>query len=651
MSDRIKGRGASWNPQNRFETLEYVRDEEAPPDDDAPRTIYLRDPTRTIISTNDSPDVGFDASINPYRGCEHGCIYCYARPTHEYLGFSAGLDFETRILVKEDAPSLLRAELSAKKWQPKLLAISGVTDPYQPIEKRLGLTRGCLEVLAELRNPLGVITKNHLVTRDADLFAEMARWNGARVFVSITTLDAGLARTMEPRTSSPELRLDAIRSLAEAGVPAGVMVAPVIPGLTDHEMPAILAAATKAGARWAGFVVLRLPWAVAPLFENWLEENFPDRKEKVLNRIRDLRGGKLYESRVGHARPRPGHLRRTDRGAFRRDLPQARTEWREAESLDERVSRAADAGHALLDCCCGAPQTRGEVRDMKTLFESTHLLLIARDGWEYAERRKGKSAVAVIAETGDGRVILIEQFRRPVNARVVDWPAGLVGDEDGNDDPESAARRELEEEAGYACDSVERLVTAPTSPGITSELVTLYRAFGVRRVGEGGGIGDEKITVHTVARRDLESWLNQKKEEGVMIDIKVSVGTAAVGLALGQDVGAAAEAAQPLHAADEGRQVATLRAFHFLCRRPLGDHLRDDGIHLLLDDRGIDARLHRGDDDEVAGDLAVIDEGADVVAISFSTTRRLSRRALLEPERTLAGSPRGCSSGSSHPGM
>jgi len=295
----MKGRGASWNPQNRFETLAYVRDEDAPPDDESPGTIYLRDPTRTIIATNDSPDVGFEASINPYRGCEHGCIYCFARPTHEFLGFSAGLDFETKILVKEDAPTLLREELSAKKWQPKVLVMSGVTDPYQPVERRLGITRGCLEVLAEFRNPIGIITKNNLVTRDIDLLAELAQHHAACVTISITTLDPALARIMEPRTSTPELRLDAIARLAEAGVPVGVNVAPTIPGLTDHEMPSILAAAKEAGAKWAGIVVLRLPWAVAPLFEKWLEEHFPDRKDKVLNRIRDLRGGKLYDAQWG----------------------------------------------------------------------------------------------------------------------------------------------------------------------------------------------------------------------------------------------------------------------------------------------------------------------------------------------------------------
>ena len=295
----MKGRGASWNPQNRFEVLEYIRDEEAELDESAPRTIYLRDPTRTIIATNDSPDVGFEASINPYRGCEHGCIYCFARPTHEYLGMSAGLDFEQKILVKEDAPELLREELNAKSWEPKTIAISGVTDPYQPIERKLEITRGCLEVLAEFRNPVGIITKNQLVTRDIDILKELARFNAVRVFVSVTTLDPKLANIMEPRTSTPELRLGAVEALASAGIPVGVMVAPVVPAITEHEMPSILKAAKGAGARWAGMVVLRLPWAVAPLFERWLEEQFPDRKEKVLNRIRDLRGGKLYDSQWG----------------------------------------------------------------------------------------------------------------------------------------------------------------------------------------------------------------------------------------------------------------------------------------------------------------------------------------------------------------
>jgi DNA repair photolyase len=299
LTEAIKGRGASWNPQNRFEKLEYVIDDEAERDPSEPKTVYLRDPTRSIIAYNDSPDVGFEASINPYRGCEHGCIYCYARPTHEYLGMSAGLDFETRILVKEDAPELLREELNAPRWKPQVLAISGVTDPYQPVERKLQLTRRCLEVLAEFRNPVAIITKSHLVTRDIDVLKELARFNAISVSVSITTLDPGIANIMEPRAATPELRLAAIEALASAGIPAGVMVAPVIPAITEHEMPAILAAARKAGAISAGFVVLRLPWAVAPLFERWLDEHFPDRKEKVLSRIRDLRGGKLYDAKWG----------------------------------------------------------------------------------------------------------------------------------------------------------------------------------------------------------------------------------------------------------------------------------------------------------------------------------------------------------------
>jgi DNA repair photolyase len=297
----LKGRGASWNPQNRFETLAYVRDDEAGVDDDAPapRTVYLRDPSRSIIAHNDSPDLGFDSSVNPYRGCEHGCIYCFARPTHEFLGFSAGLDFETKIVVKEDAPELLREELNRKSWVPRTIVMSGVTDPYQPIERKLEITRGCLAVLAEFRNPVALITKNHLVTRDVDHLGELAQFGASTVAISLTTLDPALARIMEPRTSMPEKRLEAIETLSRAGVPVAVMTAPMIPAINDHELPALLKAARDAGATSAGFVVLRLPWAVAPLFEQWLDEHFPDRKEKVLGRIRQLRDGKLYDSAWG----------------------------------------------------------------------------------------------------------------------------------------------------------------------------------------------------------------------------------------------------------------------------------------------------------------------------------------------------------------
>ncbi len=300
VSNTIRGRGASHNPANRFESLTLERDEDWDPEEDPlPRTLFLRDKTSSIIATNDSPDVGFDASVNPYRGCEHGCIYCYARPTHEYLGFSAGLDFETRIMVKEHAPELLRAELSSRKWVPQPLAMSGVTDPYQPVERRLRLTRGCLEVLAEFRNPVVMITKNHLVTRDIDLLSALARYEAAVVYISVTSLDPELKAKLEPRTSPPSARLEAIRELRAAGIPVGVLVAPLIPVLTEPELPAILSAAAAAGARFAGYVVLRLPFGVAPLFENWLERHFPTQKDKILNRIRAMRSGKLNNSQFG----------------------------------------------------------------------------------------------------------------------------------------------------------------------------------------------------------------------------------------------------------------------------------------------------------------------------------------------------------------
>jgi DNA repair photolyase len=298
-SPAIHGRGASWSPANRFEKLHIdlgdtdVVQENPWPEAERPsrRTQYFRDATKTIIARNQSPDVGFETSINPYRGCEHGCIYCFARPTHEYLGFSAGLDFETKIMVKLDAPELLEAEIGAPKWQPQVVVMSGVTDPYQPIERKLKITRGCLEVLAKFRNPVAFITKNRLITRDIDLLSDLARDHAAAVNISVTSLDPDLQHVLEPRTSSPAARLDAVAQLRAAGVPVGVMVAPIIPGINDHEIPAIIAACAKAGAQFAGYTIVRLPWAIAPLFEHWLDEHFPDRKEKVLSRIRDIRGG------------------------------------------------------------------------------------------------------------------------------------------------------------------------------------------------------------------------------------------------------------------------------------------------------------------------------------------------------------------------
>ena len=293
-------RGASSNPPNRFEPWSLERDPDwFDPEEPPPATHFYRDRSSSILSTNDSPDLGFSVSINPYRGCEHGCIYCYARPTHEYLGFSAGLDFETRILIKEDAAALLRQALASARWQPQVIALSGVTDCYQPIERRLKLTRQCLEVLAECRNPVSVVTKNDLVTRDLDLLGELARHQAVTVSISLPTQNAELRRVLEPRTSPPPARLAAIRKLTDAGIPTGVLVAPVIPGLTDHEIPAVLKAAVSAGARFAAYQVLRLPGAVAPLFEQWLEQHAPDKKEKVLNRIRALRSGKLNDPRFG----------------------------------------------------------------------------------------------------------------------------------------------------------------------------------------------------------------------------------------------------------------------------------------------------------------------------------------------------------------
>lgn len=294
------GRGAETRPANRFEKLHLEPDPDVPPEDGpGPATVFLKDAARTIISTNDSPDLSFDASLNPYRGCEHGCAYCYARPTHEYLGFSAGLDFETKIMVKHEAPTLLREELSSPRWQPKLIAMSGVTDCYQPVERRLKLTRQCLEVLAEFRNPVGIVTKNFLVTRDADVLQELARHEAAAVFLSVTTLDEDLSRVLEPRASRPAHRLAAVEALAKAGIPVGVLVAPIIPALTDHEMPAILKAAADAGARFAGYTVMRLPHGVKDIFARWLEQHYPDRKMKVLHRVEDVRGGKLNDSRFG----------------------------------------------------------------------------------------------------------------------------------------------------------------------------------------------------------------------------------------------------------------------------------------------------------------------------------------------------------------
>ncbi|MCS7046861.1 MAG: PA0069 family radical SAM protein [Gemmataceae bacterium] len=302
----IMGRGAYGNPANRFTGLVYEDDPDSlDPDEEAVQgkrrvpTRYFRDEARTIISQNDSPDIPFRYSLNVYRGCVHGCSYCFARPTHEYFELGAGLDFETHIFVKERAPELFRDWLARDGYEPETIMMSAVSDCYQPIERDLALARRCLEVAWEARQPLAVVTKNALVTRDLDLLAAMAREGTVSVAISITTLDQGLAKVMEPRTSSPAARLRAIHQLAAAGVPTTVLIAPVIPGLTEHEMPAILRAAQEAGATGAGYILLRLPLTVEPVFLDWLARTQPTRQAKVLERVRATRGGKLYESTFG----------------------------------------------------------------------------------------------------------------------------------------------------------------------------------------------------------------------------------------------------------------------------------------------------------------------------------------------------------------
>lgn len=301
-----KGRGSHLHPPNRFTLIQYENDFEHLEHEadylqglNQPKTEYFTDHARSIVSENDSPDVPFRYSVNPYRGCLHGCSYCYARPTHEYLGLNAGLDFETKVFVKQDAPALFRDFLARDSWRPEPVTLSGVTDCYQPAERHFRVTRGCLEVAVEARQPLSLITKNALILRDLDLLRNLAVDHLVHVSVSVTTLDAELARSMEPRTSTPRAKLRAVKTLADAGVPVRVLIAPVIPGLNDSEIPAILAAAKEAGAHAAGYVLLRLPLTVAPVFQEWLARERPDMLAKVEGRIRETRGGKLNDPRFG----------------------------------------------------------------------------------------------------------------------------------------------------------------------------------------------------------------------------------------------------------------------------------------------------------------------------------------------------------------
>ncbi len=296
-----RGRAAAANPVGRYPRLEVELDEEAVnASGGRAETKVYRDTSRSALSKNSSPDIPFDYSLNPYRGCEHGCAYCYARPSHEYLGFSAGLDFETKIVAKPDLPQRLAETFQKASWKPAVISLSGNTDPYQPLDRKLEITRRCLEVFLRHRNPVAIITKNALINRDIDILAEMATMGLVKVAISITTLRDEIAGAMEPRTSRPKARLAAIESLADAGIPVGVNVAPVIPGLTDEEVPAILEAAARAGATSAGFMSVRLPGAVSEIFQEWIWRSFPDRAERVLNRIRETHGGQLNDPRLIH---------------------------------------------------------------------------------------------------------------------------------------------------------------------------------------------------------------------------------------------------------------------------------------------------------------------------------------------------------------
>lgn len=292
----VRGRGTGNVVKSRFDSEQiYFVDEE----EQQVKTLVFKDSSRSIITYNDSPDVGFNASLNAYRGCEHGCIYCYARPTHEYLGLSSGLDFETKIFAKMDAAELLEKALSAKSYEPQTLGMSGVTDCYQPIEKKLELTRACLKVLAAFRNPVVIITKNYLVLRDLDILKELANYNAIHVIISITTLDEQLARKMEPRASTPKRRLETLHKLNQAQIPVSLNMAPIIPGLTDHEIPQILKTAADLGAQSAHYTMVRLPYSVKDLFSSWIKENYPNRANKVLHHIQAMRNGKLNDAQFG----------------------------------------------------------------------------------------------------------------------------------------------------------------------------------------------------------------------------------------------------------------------------------------------------------------------------------------------------------------
>ncbi len=356
-SGPVRGRGAALNPGNRFEKVrlhimgEHL-DERAleAPGGVQIATQVFEDTTRTIINKVDSPDLGFGWTVNPYRGCEHGCIYCYARPGHEYFGLSLGVDFETRIYAKKRAAELLRRELDHPRWAGEPVVMSGVTDPYQPIERELKITRACLQIMAERRQPVGIVTKSAMVTRDIDLLRELARHEAARVAVSITTLDNALASKMEPRASGPQQRLEAVRKLSESGIPVAVLTAPIIPGINDHEIPALLEAARQAGARNAGYIMLRLPHQIKDLFLEWLTRHCPERAAKVEALVREMHGGELYDSRF--------FVRQRGEGAYAQQIQGTFELFAKRYGLDRRPRPLNSAAFV-----------RGSAAGQTTLFE------------------------------------------------------------------------------------------------------------------------------------------------------------------------------------------------------------------------------------------------------------------------------------------
>lgn len=336
---RARGRGAHVNPANRFEKIsitvdgDYL-DEQARENPDGRQiatNVYV-DTAKTIVNKVDSPDLGMQWTINPYRGCEHGCVYCYARPTHETFGLSSGLDFEAKLFAKVDAPDLLRRTLAKPSWTGERIVMSGITDPYQPIEKKLRITRGCLEVMAQCAQPVSIITKNRLVTRDLDVLSSMAKEGTVGVAVSVTSLDPVLSSKLEPRASSPRSRLETIRELSDAGVPVMVMTAPIIPGLNDREIPDILKACAEAGATSAGWVMLRLPWGVKDVFTDWLAREYPQRAPKVISLLRDVREGGLSSAKFGERMRGTGHVAA--------QISQVHTLWkRRLDLVDRGVDR------------------------------------------------------------------------------------------------------------------------------------------------------------------------------------------------------------------------------------------------------------------------------------------------------------------------